>query len=35
MDAMKKQFDEPVIVSYERDELVQDTAFTILLNSGQ
>jgi hypothetical protein len=28
MDAEKERFEEPTIASYERDELIADTAFT-------
>jgi len=26
---MKKSFDEPVVITYERDELVMEMAFTV------
>jgi hypothetical protein len=29
---MKKPFEEPVVVSYGRDELVVETAFTIIIS---
>ena len=31
---MKQSFEAPVVVTYDRDELVAETAFTGLANSG-
>ena len=34
MENEKKAFKEPVVTTYERDELIVDKVFTILTNSN-